>query len=143
MTNGDDGLFIPVGADVTWTYTVTNEGNVALSNVTVTDSEAGVTPAAVVQGACPIPIPGKNVGDLNGDGDFEPNETWVYRATGTATAGPIREHWHGNCRLHRRRRRARTAVRHRPEPLLRGRSERVHRQDHQGLRSASSATACS
>ncbi|WP_259135340.1 beta strand repeat-containing protein [Methanosalsum natronophilum] len=45
-TNGEDamngpGPFIPVGEDVTWTYNVTNTGNVDLTNVTVTDDQLG------------------------------------------------------------------------------------------------------
>jgi hypothetical protein len=45
-TNGDDadtptGPVIPVGDVVTWTYQVTNTGDVVLSNVTVTDDRIG------------------------------------------------------------------------------------------------------
>jgi hypothetical protein len=45
-TNGTDndvapGLYIPVGSTVTWTYIVTNTGNVPLTNVTVTDDKIG------------------------------------------------------------------------------------------------------
>ena len=47
-TNGDDadttvGPVLAIGADVTWTYVVTNDGNVALTDVTVTDSDPAVT----------------------------------------------------------------------------------------------------
>jgi hypothetical protein len=43
-TNGDDadqapGPYIPVGNNVTWTYLVSNSGNLPLSNVTVTDDQ--------------------------------------------------------------------------------------------------------
>ena len=42
LTNGTDndsptGPFVPVGSTVTWTYNVTNTGNVTLTDVTVTD----------------------------------------------------------------------------------------------------------
>ncbi|MDJ0730787.1 MAG: hypothetical protein QNJ33_12415, partial [Crocosphaera sp.] len=76
-TNGDDadsptGPNIPVGDTVTWTYEVTNTGNVWLSNISVTDDQ-DVTP--IYQS-----------GD-NGDNILQPGETWVYEATGTAQLG--------------------------------------------------------
>jgi uncharacterized repeat protein (TIGR01451 family) len=45
-TNGDDansapGPYIPIGQTVTWTYDVTNTGNVDLTNVEVTDDKLG------------------------------------------------------------------------------------------------------
>jgi hypothetical protein len=73
-TNGGDGLNIPMGDPVTWTYTVTNCGNVELSNITVTDSQAGVTPAYVS-------------GDDNHDSILQTSETWIYQASDTAVAG--------------------------------------------------------
>ena len=72
-TNGGDGLDIPMGAPVTWTYNVTNCGDVALSNITVTDSHAGVTPAYVS-------------GD-DGDNILQTSEAWIFEASGTAGAG--------------------------------------------------------
>ncbi len=59
---------------MTWTYVVTNTGNVPLANVTVTDDQAGVTP--VYQG-----------GDTNTNNLLDLTETWTYQATGTAVAG--------------------------------------------------------
>jgi len=40
-TNGGDGLIIPVGDEVTWSYLVTNTSNFDLMNVVVTDSDLG------------------------------------------------------------------------------------------------------
>ncbi len=51
FTNGSDNLNLPVGSAVTWTYLVTNNGNVALTNVEVIDDQKGVKvecPAAVL-----------------------------------------------------------------------------------------------
>jgi hypothetical protein len=79
LTNGTNndtspGLEVPTGSDVTFTYIVTNTGNVPLSNVTVTDDH-GVVPA--FQG-----------GDANGNGVLDLTETWTYTAATIATPGP-------------------------------------------------------
>src|SRR5439155_541084 len=73
-TSGD-GLSILSGETISWRYTVTNTGNVPLSNVSVTDSQAGVTPKL-------------DSGDTNRNGLLDLNETWVFTATrGTAITG--------------------------------------------------------
>ncbi|MGB5924806.1 MAG: hypothetical protein WBH01_01750 [Dehalococcoidia bacterium] len=72
-TNGADGPLVSVGDPITWQYVVTS--NVTLSNVTVTDSVAGVNPAYVG-------------GDTGNPGFLDPTETWIYEAYGTATVGP-------------------------------------------------------
>src|SRR4029079_2010997 len=51
----------------------TNPGNVPLANVAVSDNQAGVTPAY-------------QSGD-DGDNLLENGETWIYTASGSATAG--------------------------------------------------------
>lgn len=71
-TNGEDadtptGPQIQVGGAVTWTYIVTNTGNVTLNNVTVTDDKG-------VAVTCP-----KNL--------LEPGETMTCSATGRAVEG--------------------------------------------------------
>ncbi|AZO47943.1 MAG: hypothetical protein EOS54_24200 [Mesorhizobium sp.] len=86
-TNGvDHGLNIFQGQPVTWTYDVKNDGNVALSNVVVTDDNGtpGIGddfhPAAILSG-------GFNSGDANQNGLLDVGETWHYQATGTAQLG--------------------------------------------------------
>ena len=74
VTNGSDGPILITGTTVTWTYKVTNVGNVRLSNVTVTDNKTGVTPEY-------------QSGDENTDGLLQTSETWIYKATGTAICG--------------------------------------------------------
>jgi large repetitive protein len=79
LTNGEDadtptGPTVEVGSTVTWTYEVRNTGNVPLSNVTVTDNQAGVVPVYVS-------------GDTNGDSLLDQDEVWLFQATGTAVAG--------------------------------------------------------
>jgi len=73
VTNGADGQDIIFGTPITWTYTVTNPGNVPLSDVTVTDDK-GVVP--VYQS-----------GDTNGDDKLDTDETWIYTASGSAELG--------------------------------------------------------
>lgn len=73
--NNPDGPDVPQlrpGDAVTWTYIVTNTGNItfALNTVVVTDSQPGITPQFVA-------------GSDNGDGLLSPGEQWIFRATGT------------------------------------------------------------
>ncbi|MFU8890107.1 MAG: hypothetical protein ACNA76_00415, partial [Anaerosomatales bacterium] len=42
LTNGADGEYIPVGAPITWTYQVTNTGNVTITDIEVTDDIEGL-----------------------------------------------------------------------------------------------------
>lgn len=69
----EDGPQIRVGQTVTFTYTVTNTGNLALGNVTVVDDQ-GLAVQLVS-------------GDTDNDGLLDPNEVWIYEATDTAARG--------------------------------------------------------
>lgn len=76
-TKGDnglygDGVYVTAGDPVEWKYEVTNTGDVALSNITVTDN----------MGVNPIYVSGDD-----GDGLLENGEAWIYSATGTAVSG--------------------------------------------------------
>src|SRR5207244_1800234 len=86
LTNGTDndtppGVFVPVGSTVTFTYLVTNPGNVPLSGVAVRDDNG--TPAN--------PADDFNAafvgGDADGDGLLDTTETWTFTAGRVATAG--------------------------------------------------------
>ena len=74
LTNGQDNANanIEAGTGVTWTYEITNTGNVALSGVALGD-DAGVIPILQSNG--------------NGDSVLDVGETWVFAATGTAIVG--------------------------------------------------------
>ncbi|WP_462271931.1 SdrD B-like domain-containing protein, partial [Methanohalophilus sp.] len=77
-TNGVDaddptGPTIDEGNTVDWEYVVTNNGNVNLTNIIVTDD----------QGEIPV----FQSSNLNGDDILEPGEVWTYTATGTAGTG--------------------------------------------------------
>jgi hypothetical protein len=74
LTNGTHDPSVPTGSPVTWTYQVSNTGNVPLSGVTVADNDPAVTTAYVS-------------GDANGDNLLDANETWIFSASGTAAAG--------------------------------------------------------
>lgn len=65
-TNGSDGLFIPAGGAVTWSYDVTNTGNIVLTDITVTDSDLGAVGTIAV---------------------LPPDETQTLTMTGTAVTG--------------------------------------------------------
>jgi uncharacterized repeat protein (TIGR01451 family) len=61
------------GDTITYTYTITNPGDVPLSNVSVTDSKIAVVTY--------------QSGDTSGDGILDTDETWVFAATYNVTAG--------------------------------------------------------
>jgi uncharacterized repeat protein (TIGR01451 family) len=85
-TNGSDGLNIPVGNAVTWTYVVKNTSNVALSNVTVTDNMIAADGTAI---DCGGTDPNKNViaSLAANDGAAGGPDEHTCTATGTAVVG--------------------------------------------------------
>ncbi|MFW5664967.1 MAG: DUF7507 domain-containing protein, partial [Coleofasciculus sp.] len=81
VTNGADGQEILEGTDVTWTYSVSNAGNVGISNVSVTDDNGTVNDTS--DDFTPTYVSG----DTDGDNILDVGETWTYEASGTSTAG--------------------------------------------------------
>jgi gliding motility-associated-like protein/uncharacterized repeat protein (TIGR01451 family) len=66
-----------VDETISYTFTVTNEGNVSLSNIVVDDPLLGG------------PIAGPDSGDTDNDGELDVTETWVYTATYAITQDDI------------------------------------------------------
>ena len=67
--------FVATTSPVTWTYDVSNTGDVALMSVTLTDDKLGNLNGAYVSG------------DTNSNGVLEQGETWRYSVDGTAGQG--------------------------------------------------------
>ncbi|WP_374688050.1 hypothetical protein [Promineifilum sp.] len=65
-------LITAAGQPVLYQFTVTNTGNVTLTNVTVSDPKCDAAPARIA-------------GDANNDGKLQVTETWVYTCTHTVT----------------------------------------------------------
>jgi len=77
-----DKPIIAEGCPVTWKYLVSNDGNMDLTSISVTDNQPGVTPAPVI-GTAPY-----NIGDLDKDNVLDLIEVWEYTAVGTAISCP-------------------------------------------------------
>ena len=73
--NGDQCA--DVGEMIDYTFTVTNAGNVSLSNIELTDTLLGG------------PIAGPDSGDTDGDDELDVTETWIYTASYAITQADI------------------------------------------------------
>src|SRR5207247_2325158 len=77
-----NGPVVLAGSTVTYTYNVSNTGNVPLSNIQVSD-----VPTPDSGSPTPVLSGGFNVGDINQDNILDLTETWTYTATSTAQVG--------------------------------------------------------
>jgi hypothetical protein len=82
--NAGPGPLVKVGAPIAWTYTVTNTGNVPLSNIVVTDDKEGPGPICTIA----FLAPGQTAPACTKTGTALPGQ---YENVGTATTtyGPV------------------------------------------------------
>ena len=73
----DGGDCSQPGEMIDYTFTVTNTGNVSLSNVTVNDPLLGGN------------VPGPDSGDTDGDGELDVTETWIFTGSYAITQADI------------------------------------------------------
>jgi hypothetical protein len=73
------GPIVPVNSSVTWSYLVSNTGNVTLDLTGFQDDNGGLTSG--------FDIVNLVSGDTNNNGMLDPGETWLYLATGSAPLG--------------------------------------------------------
>lgn len=91
LTNGTNDLcpVVAVGETVTWTYNITNAGDIELSNIVVMDDNG--TPLDDTDDFAPDAVLGvdlvHNIGDVDNDGILDLTETWQYTASGPAQLG--------------------------------------------------------
>ncbi len=86
LTNGIDtgtgaGPSLSIGSTATFTYRVTNTGNIALTDIIVRDDNG--TTGTTADDFSPTRISG----DTDGDNQLDVTETWVYQATRVVTEG--------------------------------------------------------
>ncbi|MBK8457072.1 MAG: hypothetical protein IPL47_08200 [Phyllobacteriaceae bacterium] len=86
VLGGANATFTDAGDTVTYTYTITNTGNVSLGAVAITDP--GPTFDGNPLGGTWV-APTLTSGDTDSDNRIDPTETWVYNTTYTLVQGDV------------------------------------------------------
>ena len=81
--NYPNGVVLPIGSQVIWSYLVTNNGAVQIDLTSVTDDGGLGSGIAFLPGSVNTIDPNFNDGDLNHNSMLDPGETWLFEYTGT------------------------------------------------------------
>ena len=83
--NNPTGPYLPAGSTVTFTYLVTNDGALALTDVVVTDDHGTATTVDDFTATPVLNGNGAIIGDANGNGVLDIGETWLFTSVGTVS----------------------------------------------------------
>jgi uncharacterized repeat protein (TIGR01451 family) len=81
-----DGVADSAGEVITYTFTLTNNGNASLTEPNVFDLSISPSPTGLVD---PVLVGGFNIGDTNQDGVMQIGEAWQFAGTYTLTQADI------------------------------------------------------
>ncbi|HEY5224285.1 MAG TPA: hypothetical protein VIJ18_14710, partial [Microbacteriaceae bacterium] len=83
--NTATGPYLQSGSSVVFTYLVTNDGALALTNVVVMDNHGTASTADDFAAKPVLNASGFNVGDLNSNGVLDVGETWLFTSIGAVS----------------------------------------------------------
>uniref|UniRef100_UPI000480F24A DUF7507 domain-containing protein n=1 Tax=Pseudodonghicola xiamenensis TaxID=337702 RepID=UPI000480F24A len=79
-TEGDGLTGVATGDEVSWKYTVTNIGNVTLTDLSILDDHGALDPdfGTADGGIIGVELGGFNIGDTDTDGELDVGEAWTF-----------------------------------------------------------------